>query len=156
MILSRSADYALRAMIYLARQRGTRFVTLNEIATQMRTPPFLLGRLMQQLVRGRLLLSMKGHHGGFRLLKNAGEITPAEIIRLIDGPFMMYDCTGHSDCGLNDACSLTDTFARAESAIQGVFTSVTLEDLAHPGRERVVATSRVPMAVNRSEMGGGL
>jgi Rrf2 family protein len=131
MIVSRSADYALRAMIYLARSGGTRFITLNEIAMQMRTPPFLLARLMQRLVHGQLVASLKGHHGGFQLLLEPRQITAGRIVNLIDGPFVMFDCTGQSECGLKDACCVVDMFARAERALQEVFASVTLEQLAH-------------------------
>jgi Rrf2 family protein len=156
MIVSRSADYAIRAMIYLARNRGTRFITLNEIATEMRTPPFLLGRLMQNLVRGNLVLSMKGHHGGFRLLLDPSEITAADIVNLIDGPFMVFDCTGHAECGLNDACTLIDMFGRGEKALQEVFSSVTLEHLAHAiPAERIQNSNKIHLPLERTQFGGG-
>lgn len=137
MIISRSADYAFRAMIYLARKRGPRFIPLNEIAREMGTPPFLLARLMQGLVRARLVQSMKGHHGGFRLLGDPSEIRVDAIVRAIMGPFKAFDCSNPGDCGLNDACNMIDLFARAEEALQRVFESVTLEQLA-----------RTPSAVN--------
>lgn len=156
MIVSRSADYALRAMIYIARQSGTRFVPLNEIATEMKTPPFLLSRLMQHLVKAGLLLSMKGHHGGFRLIKGSGDVTAAEILRSIDGPFEAFDCTGIAACGLRGQCTLLGMFSRAERALDEVFSSVTLEDLAHlPHGQRLGATSRVRFDIDRNEQVGG-
>lgn len=137
MVMSRSADYALRAMVYLARNRGPRFIPLNEIAREMGTPPFLLARLMQRLVRAKLVQSMKGHHGGFRLLGDPSEMRAAAIVSAIMGPFKVFDCADTLHCGLNHSCNLIDLFERAEAALQVVFESVTLEELA-----------RVPSAIN--------
>lgn len=152
MILSRSADYALRAMIYLARNPSSQYVALTKIATEMRTPPFLLGRLMQRLVKGDLLQSMKGHHGGFRLARDPATITAQDIVRLIDGPFTVFDCSGDAPCGLAGDCPLICMMERAERALGDVFASVTLQTLAHaPGTPAEV---RIHLQ-RRSSPGGG-
>ena len=130
MIVSRSADYALRAMVFLARLESHRFVSANEIASVMQTPPFLLSRILQHLVKNDLLQSMKGHHGGFRLARNAAAISALEIIHLIDGPFVMHDCTGK--CGMGPNCNMKTVFSRAEMALAEVFENVTLADLSQP------------------------
>jgi Rrf2 family protein len=156
MILSRSADYGLRAMIYLARNRGSRHITLNEIAAAMHTPPFLLGRIMQRLVKGDLVLSMKGHHGGFRVVRDPRSITVAEVVRQIDGPFHMFDCTGIEECGLAGECTMIDMFGRAEKALDEVLRGVTLEDLASHARlgDRHGSSGRIHMSTG-NQVGGG-
>jgi Rrf2 family protein len=131
MIVSRSADYALRAMVYLARLGGDRHVPANEIANEMHAPPFLLSRILQHLVKGDLLTSMKGHHGGFRLLKQPDQVSLFDIIQLIDGPFVMHDCSG-LDCGLKHDCNLRGVFSAAESRLEDMFRSVTLAEVARP------------------------
>ncbi len=155
MILSRSADYGLRAMVYLARNRGSHHITLNEIALAMHTPPFLLGRIMQRLVKGDLVLSMKGHHGGFRVARDPRGITVAEVIREIDGPFHMFDCTGIAECGLSGECTMVDMFSRAERALDEVLGAVSLEDLASHARlgDRVGSMGRIHMSIGN--VGGG-
>jgi Rrf2 family protein len=153
MIVSRSADYALRAMVYLARLDGPRYVPANEIANEMRTPPFLLSRILQHLVRGDLLVSLKGHHGGFRLRKRPDEVTLFEIIHLIDGPFVMHDCSGKGDCGLSHDCSLRTVFTRAERHLEDVFRSVTLADVAQPRANGFLAAARGPSVLERMVRG---
>ena len=96
----------------------------------MVTPPFLLARLFQSLVRANLVQSMKGHLVGFLLGLNPSEIRAAHIVRAIMGPFHAFDCTNDLACGLNHSCSLKDLFGRAEEALQRVFESFTLEQLA--------------------------
>lgn len=153
MILSRSADYALRAMIYLARNSSSQFIPLTQIATEMRTPPFLLGRLMQRLVKGDVLQSMKGHHGGFRLTRDAATISAQDIVRLIDGPFTVFDCSGDAVCGLAGDCPLLGMMARAERALESVFSAVTLQSLAHQTPPRML--NDVRMNLPRRNITGG-
>jgi Rrf2 family protein len=130
MILSKSADYGLRAMIFLARQPMTRLVALPEIATGMRMPPFLLSRILRHLVMSGLLQAVKGHHGGFSLARDAGEITALDIVSAIDGPYRMFDCNESGECGLAGDCGLISLFGRAERVLDAVFRSTSLAELA--------------------------
>lgn len=132
MIVSRSADYALRALVYLARLDSPRYVPANEIANEMHTPPFLLSRILQHLVKGDLLSSVKGHHGGFRLRKSPDRINLFEIIQLIDGAFVMHDCPGKGKCGLSHDCNLRGVFSKAEKHLEDLFRSVTLAEVVQP------------------------
>lgn len=155
MILSKSADYGLRAMVYLARNRGVRLITLHEISSAMHTPPFLLGRIMQRLVRADLLVSMKGHHGGFRLHREPPDITVADMVLAIDGPFQMFDCTGIAACGLSGECTMIDMFTRAEQALDNVLRAVTLQDLAAHTRLPASITPGGSQVNLGSRIGGG-
>jgi Rrf2 family protein len=128
MIVSRSADYALRALVYLARLDNHRYASANEISNVMQTPPFLLSRILQHLVKSDLLLSMKGHHGGFRLGRNADDISAFEVIHLVDGPFLVHDCTGK--CGMGPDCNMKTIFSRAERTLGEVFRNVSIADLS--------------------------
>ena len=129
MIVSRSADYALRALLYLTRfASSSRFVPANEISNQMHTPPFLLSRILQRLVKSGMLNSMKGHHGGFRLSTNPTEITVHDVVRVIDGPIVVHDCSAQT-CDLGPNCTLRDAFTNAERAVEMALRAVTLAEL---------------------------
>jgi Rrf2 family protein len=151
MIVSRSADYALRAMVYLARLDSDRHVSANEIANEMHAPPFLLSRILQHLVKGEVLTSMKGHHGGFRLLKRPEQVSLFDIIQLIDGPFVMHDCTG-VDCGLSHDCNLRGVFSKAEDRLEDLFRSVTLAE-ASRSRTNASVLPRGGVAVQHTARG---
>jgi len=117
-------------LVYLARLDGRRYVPANEIANEMQTPPFLLSRILQLLVKNELLASMKGHHGGFRLGRVPEKISLFEIINLIDGPFVVHDCVGK--CGLSHDCNLKGVFTDVGKTLEQVFTGVTLADVIQP------------------------
>jgi Rrf2 family cysteine metabolism transcriptional repressor len=85
MKLSSRGEYALLALVYLARNDSDSFISVETIAHHQGIPPKFLEHIMLQLKRATYLKSAKGQHGGYRLAKPANKIMLAEIIRLIDG-----------------------------------------------------------------------
>jgi len=83
--LTRRSEYALLALVHLARARGESYVAVAAMAEAQGLPPKFLEQLLMALKRGGLVKSRKGPHGGYRLARPAGRITLAEVIRLLDG-----------------------------------------------------------------------
>ena len=87
MRLSARVDYALRAMAELAAQAGEgRLITADRLAGAQEIPPKFLESILLQLRRGGVVVAQRGPEGGYRLARPPGEISLAEIIRVIDGP----------------------------------------------------------------------
>ncbi len=78
-MLTQSANYALRAMGYLAKESGEKPVLSKTIAEEMDIPKNYLSKIMHQLVRARLVRSIRGTNGGFVLSKKASEISLEEV-----------------------------------------------------------------------------
>ncbi|MFI5119716.1 MAG: RrF2 family transcriptional regulator [Thermoanaerobaculia bacterium] len=85
MKLTRRSEYALLALIHLARAKGEGYVAVAAIAEAQGLPAKFLEQLLMALKRARLVKSQKGPHGGFRLARPADRISLAEVIRLLDG-----------------------------------------------------------------------
>ncbi|HEY5901729.1 MAG TPA: Rrf2 family transcriptional regulator [Anaerolineales bacterium] len=85
MKLTARSEYALLALVYLARHRSEGNVTIETIAQAQGIPPKFLEQLLLALKRAHFLRSTKGQHGGYQLAKEPAEITLAEVIRLFDG-----------------------------------------------------------------------
>jgi Rrf2 family transcriptional regulator, cysteine metabolism repressor len=85
MKLTRRSEYALLALIHLARARGEGYVAVAAIAEAQGLPAKFLEQLLMALKRARLVQSQKGPHGGYRLARSAEKISLAEVIRLLDG-----------------------------------------------------------------------
>jgi Rrf2 family protein len=83
--LTRRSEYALLALIHLARAKGEGFVTVTAMAEAQGLPAKFLEQLLMALKRARLVKSQKGPHGGYRLARPAEKISLAEVIRLLDG-----------------------------------------------------------------------
>ena len=85
MRLTTRSEYALLALIHLARQpRGT-LVSVQAIASSQDIPPKFLEQILLTLKRARYVRSQRGQHGGYALARPARAISVAEIIRLLDG-----------------------------------------------------------------------
>lgn len=85
MKLTARSEYALLALVYLARHEAEGFIPIDTIAQAQGIPPKFLEQLMLALKRARLLHSAKGQRGGYTLAKQPAQITLAEVVRLFDG-----------------------------------------------------------------------
>ena len=85
MKLTSRSEYALLALVYLARNNTGVYVSAETVAEAQSIPPKFLEQILLALTRAKYLSSSKGQHGGYRLAKPAEKITLAEVIRLLDG-----------------------------------------------------------------------
>jgi Rrf2 family protein len=85
MKLTSKCEYALLAMVYLARHREQGFIPVQTIAAAQDIPQKFLEQILLALKRARYLRSSKGKGGGFQLGREPSTISLAEVIRLIDG-----------------------------------------------------------------------
>ena len=85
MKLTTRSEYALLALVYLARHPSDEYISIDTIAKAQGIPPKFLEQLMLALKRAHFLRSSKGQHGGYALAKAPNQISLAEVIRLFDG-----------------------------------------------------------------------
>jgi Rrf2 family transcriptional regulator, cysteine metabolism repressor len=83
--LTSKSEYALLALIHLARNSGAEFVTAETVSKAQSIPLPYLEQILRALKQSRLVTSSKGQRGGFRLARPPTEITVAEVFRLFDG-----------------------------------------------------------------------
>jgi Rrf2 family protein len=83
--LTSRSEYALLALVHLARNDGDGYLTVQSIADAQEIPPRFLEQILLALKRARYVRSLKGQGGGYALAKPAKSITLAEIVRLFDG-----------------------------------------------------------------------
>lgn len=93
MQITRQADYAIRAMLYLANlQHGERAAT-SQIAESKKIPSSFLAKIISQLSIAGLIHTSRGAHGGVTLARNPDQITVLDVVEAIDGPISINNCT---------------------------------------------------------------
>jgi len=106
MLVTREADYAIRTVLYIARE-GNRTANVTEVAHAMHIPKSFLAKILQRLVRSHILMSTRGVKGGFRLAKKPAEINLLAVMEAIQGPTGINVCAIDSKkCRLSTTCSV--------------------------------------------------
>jgi Rrf2 family transcriptional regulator, iron-sulfur cluster assembly transcription factor len=107
-MFSKPCKYAIRAALYLAvHAREGRNLGVKEVAEQLDVPQPFLAKILQQLVRSRLISSQKGPHGGFYLSEANKEVRLRQIVLCIDGPEAFTSCIlGLPVCSSSRPCPL--------------------------------------------------
>lgn len=132
MQLTRSADYAVRAMLDIADQNnlGPGRARTHKIAQRQDIPPALLAKLVPLLVRAGLLDSQRGARGGLSLARPASEISLLEIVEAIEGPISLNRCTvANAQCDKIEHCTVYPIWQKAQDQLVGLLQSTSLADL---------------------------
>jgi Rrf2 family protein len=132
--LSKKADYALMAMKHLATRQDAASASAREIAEAYEIPLELLAKILQRLVRARLLVSVQGTRGGYRLGRVPHAIPVADVIQAVDGPVTVTACTDNDHrCVQYSKCSIRDPLWKIRGRILEALTTVTVADLTQEG-----------------------
>ena len=92
-MLSNTCKYALRALIYLANfSKENKMIGIKVISEDLKLSSPFLGKILQNLVKQKLLISTKGPNGGFALAKPTDEISLWDIVTRVDGEEFFTNC----------------------------------------------------------------
>jgi Rrf2 family protein len=118
MQITRQADYAVRAMVYLAQLGPDKRAATGQIAQEENIPPSFLAKIVSQLSVAGLLQTSRGARGGVSLAKPAEAISLLDVIEAIDGPILLNDCVGESlACTYDDSCPLKPVWCDAQKLL---------------------------------------
>jgi len=131
MLFSRSAEYAIRAMTFLAMLPPGRLAGAKEISEAENIPMAFLWKILQNLARRRLIRSFKGVRGGYELAIPAESMTLYRIVQETDNTDRIGQCVlGLPDCSDENACPLHQTWKQLRTSMNGLLHKTTLADLA--------------------------
>lgn len=134
-MFSQTAEYALRAVLYLASQQGAARTT-QEIAKATKVKIAYLSKVMQGLGRQGLVQSQRGLHGGFTLARPADELTVLDVITAVDPIARIKSCPLGIEGHIN-LCPLHRRLDQAMKLVEDALSQSTLAELlAEPDRAR--------------------
>ncbi len=129
MVLSQTAQYAMRGMSVLSALGPGATARTRDLAGPARVPVDYLSKILRKLVEAELLVSVKGHHGGFRLARPPGEITIAEILDAVDEGIDLQECAfGFSTCDARNPCPLHPVYSELNESVRKWAARSTLAD----------------------------
>lgn len=115
MQITRQADYAVRAVLYLAHREAGARISTGQIAREQNIPLTFLAKIVSQLSAAGVLHTTRGARGGVALARPATEISLLEIVEAIDGPVMLNQCAVDPDlCAMSDNCVVRSVWCEVQ------------------------------------------
>ena len=143
MVFSKSTEYAVRAMTFLAMQPAGKLAGAKAIAEAENIPMPFLWKILHNLARHRLIRSFKGIHGGYELARPSQEVTLHSVLMATDGQDFSRGCVlGLATCSEENACPLHDTWKQIRAQMTAMLEQNTLADLARVARRRTKKRGR--------------
>jgi len=131
MQITRQADYAVRAVLYLSKlEKSTRSPT-SRIANEQKIPPSFLAKIVSQLSVAGIVHTSRGARGGVSLARDAEEISLLEVVEAIDGPITLNECVMNPDsCPFGDECTVHEIWCEAQTTLVNKLRSTNFATLA--------------------------
>jgi Rrf2 family protein len=140
--LTKKADYGLIALRHLASIPDATAST-KDIADAYHLPVPLLAKVLQKLAKERILVSVAGTNGGYKLARDPHKISALEVVRAIDGPVILTHCfTEHGTCDQSESCTVREPLRRVHEAILELLHKFTISDLAESPAVRLTQLAR--------------
>lgn len=133
MRISKKAEYALRALVAIARQPGKSW-SIQELATGQKIPVKFLEQILLSLRRAGILASKRGVGGGYTILRTAAEISLGEVITIFDGSTAPVACAAEKpsepcSCPDQRTCPLRLVMKNVRIKMNALFAGVTIETM---------------------------
>lgn len=164
MLLTRAADYGVRAMIHLAKLPAGERASLPALADASQVPKSFLSKVLQLLTRAGLVLGWRGTDGGFEILPAGQKATLRTVIEAVDGPLFLNVCvTGPRACNRHEQCPAHPVWIEVQQSLLEVLDHHTISQMANlrhpPPSSRLVgicekAASQTPPAIAARRSGG--
>lgn len=131
MRISTKGRYALRIMLDLAQQDDAAPVSLHDVAARQRITQKYMESIMSTLLREKLVLSMRGKSGGYRLARPAAEYNVYEILSAAEGSMAPVSCLTQTPpgCELVAQCATFPLWIGLDAVIRDYLSRITLADL---------------------------
>lgn len=142
MRVTAKSDYALRALIEIARRDDSAPVSAEELGRLQDIPHGFLQAILADLRRAGVVIAQRGQSGGWRLNKDASDISVADVIRAVDGPLVsVYGLRPEAVNYNESAAVLQHVWIAGRHSLRDVFEHVSVRALAD-GKLPKAVTSR--------------
>ena len=142
--IAKLTDYGTLLMSTLALEPAA-VLNAQELALRSHVAAPTVAKLLKLLVKGGLVESTRGAHGGYRLARSADDITVADVVSALEGPIAITACALHGGgCTIEGSCTSRSNWRLIDDAVRQALSAVTLAQMAAP---RVSPVARIKPAV---------
>jgi Rrf2 family protein len=132
-MFSDTAEYALRAVVYLAQHHGSGPRPAAEIAERLQVPANYLSKILHALARAEVVQSSRGKRGGFELSRRPRDITLLSVVSVFDSIDARRQCLlGREECSDARACPVHARWGKLGEEVARFVRETTFADLKNP------------------------
>lgn len=129
--LGKLTDYAVAVMVQLSREGNGAARSAHQLADRTSIPEPTVAKVLKKLARKKLVESVRGAAGGYRLSQTAEEMSVCDVIEAMDGPIAIVTCAGtHDSCRAEPKCPAKGKWSPVNQAIRAALQAVRLSDMA--------------------------
>lgn len=131
MKISTRGRYALRMLLDLAQNQGDGYVALKDVAARQEISKKYLEQIVPLMNGHHILLTNRGHQGGYRLARRPEEYSVAEILRFVEGSLKPVACMEDDPnrCARCTFCLTLPVWKEVDRILEGYLESITLKDI---------------------------
>ncbi len=131
MQLTREADYGIRSVLYLSRQPFKKVSFVNEISEEYKIPRSFLAKILQKLVKAKIVRSYRGVKGGFSLARQSREITVLDVLEAIEGKMALNICVSDKrKCTFSKHCPSHVLWMQVQARVVDTLKKANFDDLS--------------------------
>lgn len=141
MFFSKSFGYALRGVLYVAAMEAVqkKAVSIDEIAETLKVPKHFLGKIMNKVVKAKVLDSSKGQHGGFFTNQNTLSTPLLNLFEITEGVNFFSTCAlKMRNCNVDEPCPLHTRLEVIKNDFYKIFSANTISDLLTPDKPGLI------------------
>ena len=130
--LSKKVEYGLIAVKHMVLKGIDIPCSSKEISSKYKIPYDLLSKILQKLKKEKILVSIQGTNGGYKLSVAPDKITLAAIFNAIEGSTYILDCGSHTDpehCSIYETCIISSPLKKIQQSINSYFNTTKLSEI---------------------------
>lgn len=154
--LGKLTDYAVAVMVQLSREGNGAARSAHQLSERTTIPEPTVAKVLKKLARKKLVESVRGAAGGYRLAQAPDEMSVCDVIEALDGPIAIVSCAGANDvCRAETKCPAKGKWSPVNHAIRAALQAVRLSDMARSaacgGHQGIVTAITAPAASMKTE-----
>lgn len=134
-LLSKTAEYGMRAVLYIAlnqsgNKKDKKRISTKDIAKDLKVPYHFLAKVIQKLVKAGIIHSKRGKNGGFFLKKSPEKVKLIDVVLALEGKELFTDCVlGLPNCSDKNPCPVHDYWKVIREEIRQMLSNKTVKEL---------------------------
>lgn len=135
MNFTKTTEYAFRILSFMAQDEG-KLYNVDEIFEKLRIPYRYLRKLMTNLTRSGLIVSIQGKNGGYKISKNTDDLKLLEILNAVDPEYLSGKCFfGFDNCALQIPCIMHRQWTDIRTNVVTILAGTSLADIKKTNNE---------------------